>query len=379
MDRVEAAYLSEVIERPEPAFGLLRSRYGFLLLDRSGLSALKRWLAAPETLVRRDLLSRLPPRRTADAQAIETAARAVCIARCLPRQLRGRLRTAFPEGFDYFNTGHANLSPEVLSAMQGGESHVLVHDVIPLDHPQFQRPGTVESFTRKMRAVSQGASRCIYSSRAARADAERHFAAWGRVPPAVVAPLGVDIEATAPGGERRRDLPADPYFLIVGTIEPRKNHVLLLDIWERLLAETGSAPTLCIVGRRGWNNAAVFARLDEAARWRGCVREMGAVPDAELAALMAGARAMLFPSLAEGYGLPPIEAAALGVPVVCNTLPVYRETLGDIPIYADASDQYQWVHTVRKLAEASVPERKNSADGFRPPQWRDHFATVFGN
>ncbi|MCT8158516.1 glycosyltransferase family 4 protein [Pseudoruegeria sp. SHC-113] len=373
MDRVEAAYLAELIARPDPAFGLLRSRYGYLLLDQNGLGALQGWLthAAPGG---RDLLSRLPPVRDLPAQEIETAVRSVAIARSVPRRLRACLAKAFPEGFDFYNTGHSNLTPALFAATRDGTAHVLVHDVIPLDHPEYQRPGTVEAFARRMQAVSRSATRCIYTTQTARTDAERHMERFGRVPPAVVAPLGLDLPELAPAAEAEA-----PYFLALGTIEPRKNHALLLDVWDRLLAEGGDVPLLKIVGKRGWNNAEVFDRLDDTAHWQGRVQELGGVADEDLAPLIAGAQALLFPSLAEGYGLPPLEAAALGVPVVCNTLPVYRETLGNIPIYADASDQYQWEKAIRMLAEASVKERKIGANGFRPPVWSDHFATVFGS
>lgn len=374
VDRVEAAYLAELLARPDPAFGLLRSRYGYLLMDRAGLSALQGWLKQGDAPGARDVLSRFPPVRDQAAQEIETAVRSVAIARCVPRRLRACLAKAFPDGFDYYNTGHSNLTPEIFSATRDGAAHVLVHDVIPLDFPAFQRPGTVEAFARRMQAVSRSATRCIYTTQAARADAEQHMARFGRVPPAVVAPLGLDLREPVAAPEA-----AAPYFLALGTIEPRKNHALLLDVWEKLLAGGGEVPRLKIVGKRGWNNASVFDRLDDTARWQGAVQELGAVEDDELAPLIAGAQALLFPSLAEGYGLPPLEAAALGVPVVCNTLPVYLETLGNIPVYADASDQYQWEKAIRLLAEASVKERKFSVNGFRAPQWSAHFETIFGH
>ena len=91
------------------------------------------------------------------------------------------------------------------------------------------------------------------------------------------------------------------------------------------------------------------------------------------------AAGMLFPSRAEGYGLPPIEAAALGTPVVCAPLPIYRETLGDIPIYASPDDRYLWA---RKIIGLTADHRAGHSAGmharaFRPPTWDMHFKTVF--
>jgi len=86
---------------------------------------------------------------------------------------------------------------------------------------------------------------------------------------------------------------------------------------------------------------------------------------------------LLFPSRAEGFGLPPIEAAALGVPVVCSDLPVIREVLGDIPVYLDATKRYQWKQITQSLLKGHRADKKLRAEGaFSPPTWDDHFNNV---
>ncbi len=95
--------------------------------------------------------------------------------------------------------------------------------------------------------------------------------------------------------------------------------------------------------------------------------------------LVAGAAGLLFPSCAEGFGLPPAEAAAAGVPVICNELPVMREILGEYPIYASVTDSYSWIKTIWELAEAGrVAEGPNdrSRTRFEAPTWEAHFNTV---
>jgi glycosyltransferase involved in cell wall biosynthesis len=192
------------------------------------------------------------------------------------------------------------------------------------------------------------------------------------VPSSVVAPLGVDKVLPDPAEMPPGLYPDDPYFIAVGTIEPRKNHGFLLDLWE---TPGPDKPLLLICGSRGWNNAEVFARLDTLAE-DARIKEVSGLSDAALAALIQGAKGMLFPSLAEGYGLPPVEALRLGTRVLCNDLPVLREVLGDHAHFAPVSDTKLWLKTVNDWTISSGAE---SSDGvFDPPTWADHFEIVLG-
>ncbi|MBN1260832.1 MAG: glycosyltransferase family 4 protein [Anaerolineae bacterium] len=117
------------------------------------------------------------------------------------------------------------------------------------------------------------------------------------------------------------------YVLYVGTIEPRKNLVRLLAAWEPLYL-SGEAPELVIVGRRGWLSDAFYAAL-EASPAREGVRFTGYVADDDLPALYAGTTVFVFPSLYEGFGLPPLEAMACGAPVICANASSLPEVVGD--------------------------------------------------
>ncbi len=108
-------------------------------------------------------------------------------------------------------------------------------------------------------------------------------------------------------------------MLTVGTIHPRKNHVLLLDAWSRWLAsdqKAGRVPWLVIVGRRHPHDGALFARLAAEPALKTRVRVVADASDPELAALYAGCRFLAFPSLAEGWGLPIREALRFGKPSI---------------------------------------------------------------
>jgi glycosyltransferase involved in cell wall biosynthesis len=87
---------------------------------------------------------------------------------------------------------------------------------------------------------------------------------------------------------------------------------------------------------------------------------------------MQGARALLFPSLAEGYGLPPLEAGGLGTKVIASNLPVLREVCGDFPVYLDPRDSYSWLETINSLAHNQPSDHKKQ----NLPLWADHFKVV---
>ncbi len=94
--------------------------------------------------------------------------------------------------------------------------------------------------------------------------------------------------------------------------------------------------------------------------------------------LLDGARAMLMPSRAEGFGLPLIEALQLGVPVIASDLPVFREIAGDIPTYVDPQDRSAWAETIADYS-ANGAERRRQLDAissYRAPTWSEHFALV---
>ena len=372
VDRVELAYLRRFLADDVPCYFIARTSYGYVLLDRSGGQSILRATLKGEW-GQSDLLSRLRFKMPKRVQAAQSFVRKHRVARCGRSRLALMLSEHLPKGVDLYIVGHTNLEFEFVSAFKlsvDARVHVMIHDTIPLDYPEVQRPQTVTDFNRQLRVVSEEADRVIAVSKVTSDSLTPHLQRHGRVPPIIVAHPGID-----PVMPRYAEIPPDldlsrPYFVTVGTIEPRKYHSLLLEVWESLDAE--ERPLLLICGNRGWLNQTVFEALD-----RGVpdVIEVPDLSDSALAAVVHGSKGMLFPSIAEGFGMPPIEAAALGTPVVCADLPVYRETLGDRIVYLDPQDNYSWRETVNEL--------KTNEDGERAayvslPKWDDHFAAVLG-
>jgi glycosyltransferase involved in cell wall biosynthesis len=166
---------------------------------------------------------------------------------------------------------------------------------------------------------------------------------------------------------------------VLGTIEPRKNHLLLLNLWTRLASTVPAPPRLLVIGARGWENEQVVDMLERSRRLRGLVEEHNGLSDAKVGALLHGARALLLPSFAEGFGLPVAEALGSGVPVICSDIPAFREVGRDVPEYLDPLDLRAWSDAVLDYTNPESGRRAaqlRRLQEWRVPRWADHFSTV---
>jgi alpha-1,3-rhamnosyl/mannosyltransferase len=124
------------------------------------------------------------------------------------------------------------------------------------------------------------------------------------------------------------------FILYVGTNEPRKNVRGLLEAYSLLPEKAKKEHPLVLAGPRGWEKRDLFKRVQAMER-QGLVKELGYVPEASLGPLMKAATLLCFPSLYEGFGLPPLEAAACGTPVVCSNGASLPEVMGEAAVYVD--------------------------------------------
>jgi glycosyltransferase involved in cell wall biosynthesis len=330
--------------------------------------------------------------RAAVARFVETtAARWACAGGTLPAGLRanpalGLLRglgpaEAMPANAIELVVAHQRLDKPTRLRRQlqrsGTRLVAFIHDAIPCEFPEYARAESAERHHVRLVTAARLARGLIVNSEATAAA----LAPWltgmeGQQ--LLVAPLGIEARPPLPPQEAA----ARPYFVCLGTIEPRKNHLLLLNVWRRLTETLPAAevPRLVIIGRRGWENENIVDMLDRCPALKGVVEELSGVDDQRLSALVAGARAVLMPSFAEGFGLPVGEALAQGTPVLASDLPALRETGGAVPEYLDPIDGPGWAAAITDYARPDSQRRQQQLERLQhwsPPRWDQHFERVF--
>jgi glycosyltransferase involved in cell wall biosynthesis len=271
-----------------------------------------------------------------------------------------------------------------------------VHDLIPLTHPQFCREGDEALHRERLLLMRQGVG-LMTNSQASKSALDSFYIDVGySTPPIIVGALGCDTStpkliANEPDSmpaigqfpsinQKKNSLREPAYFVCLGTIEPRKNHRLLLDVWRKLLAENEaqSVPVLRVIGQSGWGCEALERELLDASWHQGRVAWLRDCSDVQLQHQLKGARALLFPTHTEGFGLPLAEALAAGLPVIANDLAVFREFAGDAPEYLPPDDAQLWAQAVQEYAHDTNRRHAQLARlaTWQPPSWEAHFATV---
>ncbi len=237
----------------------------------------------------------------------------------------------------------------------GGTTQTVIYDLIPITHPGTVVRSLRDRYSvwmtehlrvsRRFLAISHSTAAELDDYIAQMATQETNPKPWSIVP----FYLGSELDLIDPTRLARPHIQAmftghDHVFIVVGSIEPRKNHGLILDAFDRRWA-AGSTARLVIVGRHGWKTEALTARI-ERHRLLGqrlfLVRDMA---DSELSYAYGHASALVIASEAEGFGLPVVEAFQRGLPVLCSDIAVFREI-------ASGRATFFGLDTPQKLADA---------------------------
>ncbi len=256
-----------------------------------------------------------------------------------------------PERFDALNA-------EVWKA--GGEVVWMVYDLIPLLVPGTCDPGMPGAFNAWLSHAADHADGFICISEATRQDLEafidrrpkRRNRPWTRSMHLGSDLDGAAVSALAPGAQVKDVLAkigTAPVYVAVGTVEPRKDHSTILAAFEAVWAE-GSPAILLVVGKVGWNVEALAERMRNHAESGNRLFWFEKAGDADLAALMARSNGLIQASIAEGFGLPIIEAGSLGMPLLLSDLPVFREIAGDEAVYFPVGDSSALADLIRSTA-----------------------------
>ena len=290
--------------------------------------------------------------------------------------------SSVPLGSIYVNVAQHALESDVyfkwLKRRRDLHRVFFVHDLLPIDYPEYWPQGHEVRFKRRLDCIIEHATAIITSSNQVKSRIEREYVRRLKNPvPILALPFAPSHAAPAISSSASRSA-RQPYFVIIGTLEPRKNHLFILNVWRQLAGVMKVPPKLVIAGKRAWNSEAAVSMIERSVELGSCVREIYGLTDDALRELLSNARALLMPSLAEGFGLPLIEALSLRVPVVATDIPVFREVTKESGIFLDPLDGPAWIRTIRALScdgrdfEAAL----RTASAFRTFTRADYFDVV---
>ena len=235
-----------------------------------------------------------------------------------------------------------------------------VHDLIPFHYPEGYPWYVGVLYAAALQRLNVDGAHFVTNSRATADDlAALAGVAWDRIDPV---PLGLpDFFVPTPEANRKATCERFGlegfFFLFVGALHKRKNLGRLLEAFAQVSHRHPDQLTLALTGRSGWN-ADEFGQLAERLGVRDRVRWLDYVPHEELASLIGAAGAVVYPSLYEGFGFPPLEAMACGTVAVCSDIGALRETAGSAAIGVDPYSIASIAEGLAQAIEMSEPARK---------------------
>jgi glycosyltransferase involved in cell wall biosynthesis len=208
---------------------------------------------------------------------------------------------------------------------------VTIHDLSLLLHPETHREDLVLRARRRLPTMTRIATRIITDSKAVKQEICEHLnVASDKITPVPLAPRRAfrPVPSDKTKATLRRLGVEEEFILFVGTLEPRKNLLTLIRAFADLMSKTDLRPQLVVAGQKGWLTDDLFAYVENTSLVER-ILFTGYIADEDLAALYSSCRASVYPSLYEGFGLPPLEAMACGAPVITSRIPVIMETVAD--------------------------------------------------
>lgn len=318
------------------------------------------------------------PRARAPATPFALARRMTSLLRATGFGLGDSAVATLPPGTVYLNVGQIGLAFPLLLRWLDRRPDVrpvfMLHDVIPLETPEYVSATAVRGHAAMVDQTARHAAGLIVTTRTAQEAVQAELERRGAPAlPTLALPLPVPACFREPP-DPEPALAGTVYFVVCGAIEPRKNHMLLLEVWKRLQRKLGPAtPHLVVAGAPGWQGRQLRDALQRSPGARDHVHVVSGLSTPALKRLISGAHALLMPSFIEGFGLPVVEAAALGTPVVASDIPAHREIAHPETIFVDPIDGPGWKKAILRLMETGMVSTRLSRD-VSPFTWNDYFA-----
>jgi glycosyltransferase involved in cell wall biosynthesis len=251
------------------------------------------------------------------------------------------------------------LARRLIQAKKDGIRIVSVcHDLLPLRFPRWFTPFNRRTFRSWLQVAAAYSSHFACVSRTTANDLANYLNARGDLqekPTISTWPLGRNIAPLRPAvGSPTTGLP-DPYAIMVGTIEPRKNHDFVLDSFSKMRRAGRKVISLVVVGRTGWHCRATVKKLRQAESEGWLVWFDDGISDERLAMIYEGATCAIQASRAEGFGLPVAEAANCGKPVVLSDIPVFREIAVDVGHFFRLDDYESFAEALARACQPGAP------------------------
>ena len=254
---------------------------------------------------------------------------------------------------------------------------VFIHDLLTIKFPEYFLPDSNQDQVAWFNALLELKPLLVTNSNTTREQIVAFANQYSQIiNPVMTSYIGVEPHILRQKDSKKRKS-EKPYFVIISTIEPRKNHLLLLNLWRELVLEGDiDTPELYLIGKRGWENENVIDMIERCQPLKGIVHELSDIRDKRLFYLLSGARALLYPSFGEGWGMPVAESLSLGTPVICSDIPELRESGQNIPEYISPIDGVKWKNTILKYCDDDSELRNQQLERikqYNPPTWEDHF------
>jgi alpha-1,2-rhamnosyltransferase len=259
---------------------------------------------------------------------------------------------------------HTDFFPIVEKLQQKGVPVVsVIYDLIPLTHPQFCDSSLVQVFDRWFEWIANTADGFIAISSTIRDEVRdevhrRHGGEFAGSNWFDFFHLGSELDRLVPGKTIRPAVEklfasGRAVYLMVSTIEPRKNHAYLLDAFEHLWG-SGSDVVLCFIGRIGWKNELLIERIRKHPQLKRCLFMFNDLSDVELEYCYSHAKTLVFPSFVEGFGLPLVEAMQRGLPAMASDIPVFHEIGGEFISYFDLDQPESLSRQISQFEDSGI-------------------------